>query len=138
VDPVDLALRRLIYARFGGTGARPTRAELAADLDRSVAWIDRRLERLADRRMVVLGGDGEIAKALPFSAEPTDVAVEAGGVTYYGNCAWDAFGLAAVLGPSATIALRCGDCGEPVELEPPSLVHFAIPAARWWDDIAAT
>lgn len=138
LDDVDLALRRFIYARFGRSGTAPTRAELAAELGKPVDWIDAHLGALAARRQVVLDDRGEIAKALPFCAEPTEFAVDAGGVRYHGNCAWDAFGLAALLGPSSAIDLRCGDCGEPVELEPPALVHFAVPASRWWDDIFAT
>lgn len=139
MDALDLGVRRLIYARFGRTGTAPTRAELAADLDKPIAWIDERLAHLASERAVVLYDDsGEIAKALPFSAEPTNFAVDAGGQRYHGNCAWDVFGLAALLGPSAEIHLACGDCGEPVELEPPAIVHFATPAWRWWNDIFDT
>ena len=138
MDSTDLALRSLIYARFGRTGTAPGRAELATDLERSIEWVDERLESLARERIVVLDDRGEISRALPFCARPTPFVVEAGGVRYHGNCAWDAFGIAALVGPSATIDLRCGDCDRPVELAPPAIVHFAIPAARWWDDIGET
>lgn len=138
MDSTDLAIRSLIYARFGRTGAAPSSAELAADLGKPPAWIAARLARLADERIVVLDERGEILRALPFCAEPTPFVVDAGDVRYFGNCAWDAFGIAALLGPSATIDLRCGDCDRPVVLEPPAIVHFAVPASRWWDDIGDT
>ena len=127
-----------MYAHFGRTGSAPTRAQLAADLERPVAWVDQHLERLAGERALVLGDDGEIAKALPFCAAPTSFVVRAGGTTYYGNCAWDAFALAGLLGPSSEIDLRCGDCGEPLRIDEHTVVHVSVPAAEWWEDIFFT
>jgi hypothetical protein len=51
-----------------------------------------------------------------------------------------------MLGTDARIETTCADCGEPLELlvrggslEPVDWVaHFAVPAARWWDDIGHT
>jgi len=138
MNDVDVAVRRLVYAHFGRTGRAPSRAALATDLGRSVAWVDEHLASLAAAYAVFLGADGEIAKALPFCAEPTRSVVRAGGTTYYGNCAWDAFALAGLLGASSEIELDCGDCGEPVELDEHTVVHLAVPAAQWWEDITFT
>ena len=138
MDAIDLAVRRLIYAHFGRTGQAISRRDLAAALDRALEWVDERLGWLADERVVALAADGEIARALPFCAAATPFVVRAGGVTYHANCAWDAFGVAALAGPSAAIDLACGDCGEALDLEPPSLVHFGVPPASWWDDIGFT
>jgi hypothetical protein len=138
MDDVDLAVRRLIYAHFGRTGRAPTRAELAADLGRSLDWVDQRFTRLAGERAVVLGSDREITMALPFSAAPSPFRVVAGGVTYHGNCAWDAFGLAALFGPSSKIDFPCGHCDERFGPGDDWLVHFAVPAAWWWEDIGFT
>ncbi len=128
-----------MYARFGRTGRALTRAEIVAELGRSVDWVDEVFARLADAHVLVLDADGEIAKALPFCAKRTAFRVRAGGVDYYGNCAWDSFGLAALLGPSAEIALTCGDCGESLEGDGEGwFLHVAVPAARWWEDLSFT
>lgn len=143
MDDVDLAMRMLVFAHFGRTGRALTRAEIAAEVGRSVDWVDNVFARLADAHVLALDPDGEIAKALPFCATPTPFRVRAGGVDYYGNCAWDSFGLAALLGPSAEIALTCGDCALRLaslaqDDRTDWIVHFAVPAAQWWEDIFFT
>ena len=69
--------------------------------------------------------------------------VEASGRTFFGNCIWDALGVVAMLGGTGTVHTWCPDCGEPLSVSVEDdrlrsgrgIVHFAIPAARWWDDI---
>jgi len=50
----------------------------------------------------------------------------------------------AMLQCDGRVLASCGCCGESmtvsvhkgeVETKPPGVVHFAIPARRWWDDI---
>ncbi len=51
-----------------------------------------------------------------------------------------------MLGADARIATVCGDCDEPMSLtvrggtllETEGTVHFALPAARWWNDVGFT
>ena len=65
---------------------------------------------------------------------------------YFGTCAWDAPGVLAMLDVDGTVATVCHDCDERLtlevrggELQPVEAVgHFAVPAARWWDDIGFT
>jgi hypothetical protein len=86
---------------------------------------------------------------------------------WWANCAWDALGVAAAMASAGLAPARaplhvstlCGDCGAPLTLtiradaERPEdavrledtessggdpVVHFAVPAARWWDDIGFT
>jgi hypothetical protein len=65
---------------------------------------------------------------------------------WWGTCVWDAFGIPAMLGEDATISTSCADCSEPLEfrvvdrsLQPTdAAAHFAVPARRWWDNIAYT
>jgi hypothetical protein len=72
--------------------------------------------------------------------------VEALGKRYFANCVWDAFGIAAALQANAVIPASDGFSGEPLTLEiknnqpvsQPYVAHFAVPAARWWDDIVFT
>ena len=83
----------------------------------------------------------------PFSAVETPYRVEADGRSWFANCAWDALGIPAALHGEGRIEAECPDCGERLELEVRGgelvsggelLVHFVVPARRWWDDIAFT
>jgi len=57
-----------------------------------------------------------------------------------------ALGVAAALHDDADVATTCGDCGEAMSLEvrdgaplpQDCAIHFAVPAAHWWDDIVYT
>jgi hypothetical protein len=72
--------------------------------------------------------------------------VEAAGRWWYGNCAWDAFGICAALHTDGRIEASCPDCGKPLVVEvrdgcpgdEPLLFHCLVPAAHWWDDIVFT
>ena len=65
---------------------------------------------------------------------------------WFGNCAWDAFGICAALHVDGRIETACADCGEPFAVEVRDgqpddetlLFHCLVPAARWWDDIGFT
>jgi hypothetical protein len=135
----DLALRNLVYRRFVELGRAPTMAELATT--------EEALGRLHERRLVVLEPDRpEIRMAIPFSAVPTPYRVEAGGRSWFANCAWDAYGILAALGVDGHISSSCPDCGEPIEIdvvdrrpEPADDVfHVLVPARSWWEDIVFT
>jgi hypothetical protein len=135
----DLALRNLVYRRFVELGRAPTMAELATT--------EEALGRLHERRLVVLEPDRpEIRMAIPFSAVPTPYRVEAGGRSWFANCAWDAFGILAALGVDGHISSSCPDCGEPIEIDvvdrrpqpADDLFHVLVPARSWWEDIVFT
>ena len=89
---------------------------------------------------------GEIRMANPFSAIPTAFRVQAGGHWWYGNCAWDAFGIPAALHVDGHVETSCPDCAEPIAVEVldrrPSdeglVFHCLVPAGHWWDDIVFT
>ncbi len=84
--------------------------------------------------------------AEPFSAIPTPFAVYVNDRRYYGNCIWDALGIPAMLHADARIDCSCGCCGEAMRLEVSAgtlgpaggVIHFALPANRWWEDIVYT
>src|SRR5438309_9146163 len=140
----DAAVRLELYRFFVDQGRPPVPAEIAEALPSDQASVERSLHRLADAHVLVLApGTPYIWMANPFSAIPTPFAVEAGGRTLYGNCIWDALGVVAVVGGTGTVRTWCPDCGErlAVSVEANRLaagdgvVHFAVPAAHWWDDI---
>ena len=140
-------LRRHIYDRTLTTGAPPTVAELAAGSGLDLADVREGLQRLAAGRIVVpQPGSGELLMVPPFSAVPTPFLVTTPRHTSYANCAWDALGVAVMMRTPARVETACGCCGDALSLEvhpdrPPEggeIVHFAVPAARWWQDIVFT
>src|SRR6185295_6345141 len=92
------------------------------------------------------GDPTRIRMAPPFSGIPTAFPVDALGRRYYANCVWDAYGVAAALHADAVIPANDGFSGESLILEvrdgrpapQPYFAHFAVPAAKWWDDIVFT
>ena len=143
MDEAELRIRNLTYALFVELGRAPTpeEASLTAGEDVTASW-----RRLHDAHALVLGDDGEIRMANPFSARVTPYRVDAQGRRWYANCAWDAFGICAALHTDGRIETACPDCGEELTVEvrggrasDESLVfHCLVPAAHWWDDIAYT
>lgn len=142
MDEADLQLRRRTYAFFVEHGRAPSPAELGEPRDVVAGW-----RRLHDEHALVLQpGTDELRMLNPFSVVPTAYRVHAAGRWWYGNCAWDAFGICAALHTDGQVESSCLDCGEPlvVELqdERPDddslLFHCLVPARHWWDDIVFT
>jgi hypothetical protein len=125
----------------------PRIAETAEDLGRLPADVAAAHRRLAETHVYVLEpGSDEVRMANPFSAVPTPFEVEVGGRRWFGNCIWDSLGIVALLGANGTVLTRCPDCDATLELEirksavrdGAAVAHFAVPAAKWWDDIVYT
>ena len=144
---LDIELRRRVYDIIVARGVPPLIAELTGSMSVNESDIRSALERLAANRVLVLQPDsGEILMAPPFSAVPTPFVVESSRHMSYANCAWDALGVPCMLREPVRIITACGCCGEAIDLavdpaHPPSeraVVHFAVPAARWWVDIVFT
>jgi Alkylmercury lyase len=140
-------IRLYIYAQIVETSAAPSVADTARALSCSHEEAEAGYRALADARAIVLRpGSTIIWMAMPFSNMQTAFTVIAGGRAYYANCAWDAFGIPAVLNADARIFTTCPDCGGALErkvvggniTETRGLVHFALPARRWWDDVGFT
>ncbi|HEY7692175.1 MAG TPA: organomercurial lyase [Gaiellaceae bacterium] len=134
MDPGDLQLRNLTYRRFVELGRAPAPEELGPRDEVLASW-----RRLHDQHALVLDGDA-IRMANPFSGVPTSYRVLAGRRWWFGNCAWDAFGICAALGVDGRIEHR--DIVVEVRDRRPddeSLVfHCLVPAAQWWEDIVYT
>ena len=147
MDPhpgADRDVRAQVYRLFVELGRAPVPAEIAQALDLSQDAVEDALRRLAAEHALVLApGTPYIWMANPFSAIPTPFSVEAGGRAFFGNCIWDAMGVVAMLGGAGTVRTWCPDCQEPLEVavadgqltSGAGVVHYAIPAAHWWDDI---
>jgi hypothetical protein len=142
-------VRVRLYQLFLELGRCPSLTEVAADLRCTIPEVAAAFQELAAAHVLVLQtGNGEVLMANPLSAVPTPFVVEtpadAGSRSWYGNCIWDALGVIAMLEGEGRVLTSCGCCGErmtvsvgqgEVEATPPGLVHFAIPARHWWDDI---
>jgi len=142
VQESDLDLRRCTYAFFVEHGRAPTAAELGDQDEVLAGW-----HRLHSEHAVVLNpATDELRMLNPFSVVPTSYRVQADGRWWYGNCAWDAFGVCAALHTDGRIETSCPDCGEPVVVEVRDkrpddeslLFHCLVPASHWWDDIVFT
>jgi len=129
VNRAQLELRAEIFQAFAATGAPP---DLPDTPD---------LRALEAHHVVVLDEDARIRMAHPFAAHHDGARVDAGGRTWCGNCAWDGFGIVHALGladakvTAQGVAVRVRD-GVPEETR--AVFDVAVPAARWWDDIAHT
>jgi len=148
-DDFKNRVRVRLYKMFLELGRCPSSAEVAAALQCPVPEVAVAFRDLAAAHMLVLQpGSGEILMANPLSAVPTAFVVEThadtGPRSWYGNCIWDALGVIAMLQRGGQVLTSCGCCGESmtvsvdkgkVEAKPPGIVHFAIPARHWWDDI---
>ncbi len=146
-DALDRDVRVHVFRESADTARVPTPADIARALGRVQGEIEDSLRRLAAARVLILApGTATIWAANPFCATPSSFRVEALGRTYWGICIWDALGIPAALHADATVTARCGDCDQDLVLEvrgdalarADGLVHFGVPAARWWDNIAFT
>jgi hypothetical protein len=123
-----LALRRDIMATLAATGAPPEVHGHPA------------LHELAAAHVVVLDADGRIRMAHPFAAPGGAAEVRGGRRRWWGSCAWDGLGLVAALElddatvTSNGVTLHMAEG----ELLDDAWFHVAVPAARWWEDIAHT
>jgi hypothetical protein len=144
----DTAVKLNVYETLAGTGRAPTSEEVGRVLGTSPPEVEAAFERLHAKRLLVPepGDPSRIRMAPPFSGIETSFVVRAAGTTYHANCAWDALGIAAALHRDAVIEAADGFAGEPIRLEvrdshpvpEPCVIHFAVPAARWWQDVIYT
>ena len=144
---LDREVRMQIF-RFFVENGRPPRVEEAADaLAIARDEVGGTYERLAANRVMVLEpGTLDVRMANPLSAVPTPFPVTVAGKEFFGNCIWDALGVVSMLGSTGVVHSSCGCCGElmPLRVEDGAvqaaegLVHFAVPALHWWDDIVYT
>jgi hypothetical protein len=129
-------------------GRAPSVAETAAALGRSEAETTEGYHELAASHAIELRpGTLEVWMAHPLSAVPTAYVATVDGRDHFANCIWDGLGTVAMLGGTGAVRTTCEDCGESLQVdvvqgalagEPEGVVHFAIPASRWYEDIGAT
>jgi hypothetical protein len=139
-------VRMQIYVRWIEDGAPPAAGEVAQALRRGVAEVEDAFVALAEARAIVLApGARSVWMAHPLSAIPTAYRVAFGDRSCWANCAWDALGVAAMLGQDTECIARCADCDERIDLSvrggkvgDEAVVHFAVPPRDFWKDIGHT
>jgi Alkylmercury lyase len=148
VDTLDLDVRRHVYFSVVANGRPPTAVETAEALGLDPGEADEIYRRLHDAHALVLFPNTvDVWMANPFCFAPTPHRVTAGGRTWNGTCAWDALGIPGALHCDGEVASACACCDEPLALRVEKgelvegtdlLVHFVVPARRWWEDIGFT
>jgi hypothetical protein len=143
-EDLEFRVRRTVYETALTRGRLPLLAEVSEHLRTPLADVIDAARRLAGAHVLVLQPEGgEILMASPFSAVPTPFLVELPAYSCFGNCIWDALGIAAMTGRDARVLTECADCGTAMEVtvangalvHAEGLAHFAVPARHWWDDI---
>jgi len=143
-DGLDRDVRLFVLGETARTGSVPQARAVAAALGRSEADIAASLKRLAAAKVLILApNEGHIWAANPFCAVPSGFRVVTADQSYWGICIWDALGVLAAVGRDGTVTAPCADCGDAMALEvrddalvrSEGIVHFAVPARRWWDNI---
>jgi len=141
------SLRLFVYDWLLARGVPPSTAAIA---DHFKATVDEARQALANlkigKTILTHACSGEIWMTGPFSAVPTPYRVFGAKVAWWANCAWDMLGIPVVANQPARVETTCTDCGESmvIDVDPKhgpsgkSLVHFLVPAAKWYDDIGFT
>ena len=140
-------VRLAVYRHFAETGDAPSPADLATRTGWSAAVVRAALERLHDRRDLVLdpGDRVRVVLAHPFASVPLGFSVMGARTLWWGGCAWDSFAIPHLLDaePEVLVATRCPACAAPhawsVDRKAPpdgdQVAHFLTPTARIWDDV---
>lgn len=140
-------VRLFIYKFVLGSERCPTLNEIAAEARLTPLATQQLLERLEAHSAIVLSpGSPNIWLADPFAALPTPYPVLAGGRRWFGMCVWDALGILTVADVDGRAPTTCPVSGQRLELRvhngalthSSGVVHFAVRAADWWEDIGFT
>ncbi len=148
ISSTDLAIRHFVYQYFIAEARPPTPAETAAVFHLTEAEACTLYQRLHEHHFFFLDpGTSNIRLANPLSAIPTDYKVTIHGKSYWANCAWDMFGIPAMLHQDALLEARFpGEATVGVEIRvndgeispTEGVVHFLLPFRQWYDDLIDT
>ena len=142
-------LRVFVYDTLIATGIAPSVADIAEQFGVAPDDARRALGETRIGKTLLLRPDtGEIWMAGPFATAPTPYRVIGSRVAWWANCAWDMLGIPVIVGESVDVEAACIDCGAPMRMrvDPSSgpargaegIVHFLVPARRWYEDIGFT
>jgi hypothetical protein len=137
-----------VLSATANSGRVPDAESVGRSLEVPSSDVIEAFRRLGESHVYVLepGDPSHLRMANPYSAVATAFRVEVGERSYFGNCVWDGLGIVSILGGDGRVLTSCPDCNEALELrvsgrrleKMDAVVHFSIPARRWWDDIIHT
>ena len=138
-------VRAWTMTSFRETSHAPSKETLAAGLGASRQDVSAALQALArEHALVLLPGSDAIWMAHPFSAVETDFLVTIAERRWFANCVWDGLSILALLG-DGKLETHSPASGEPLRFDVSAgtvngtgLIHFLVPARRFWDDIGFT
>jgi hypothetical protein len=142
-------LRVYVYDHILKRGLPPTSQEIGDHFRTSKASVLDLLRNAgAGKTLLPHPRTGEIWMAGPFASEETDFVVRGSTQRWFGNCAWDMLGIAAIVAEPVAITTHCPDCAEPFQVaarapdtitaDPGLVVHVLVPARQWYDDVGFT
>jgi hypothetical protein len=101
----ETEVKLTIYKMIAQDAVVPDSASIAAKMNVPEVKIGEEFQSLAMKRLLVLepGNPSKIRMAPPFSGIVTPFRVEINDKSYFANCVWDAFGIAAALQQDGTI-----------------------------------
>jgi alkylmercury lyase-like protein len=144
------ALRVFIYDHLLAAGLPPSTGEIGAHFSVSADTARASIASLKIGKTVVPHPDtGEIWMAGPFAAYASSYRVHGSRVSWWANCAWDMLGVPRLAHERVRVDTQCTECGDPITLDVDPergvtsgtrgmVVHFLVPARRWYDDIGFT
>lgn len=147
LSDLEKQVRLFIYEFILGSDRCPTLNEISQQAGLTPLAAQDVLVALEEHSAIVLSrGSGNIWLADPFAALPTPYPVISGSHRWFGMCVWDALGILVVAARDGVAPTLCPVSGEQLELKveggflaaAQGVVHFAVPAAQWWDDIGFT
>ena len=146
LTPDDQRVRHAIFQHFIAQGTAPSAAEMGAQLGVTEPEMQAAFHRLEAGHAVVLAPTTDnIWMMHPFSAVPTHHIVHTEGRDYWANCGWDLLGVPVVVGMDSVSHVTCEHCTEDIEIvtqdgkvSGDAVVHFTVPARRFWDNVGYT
>jgi hypothetical protein len=145
VNDIERRVRAHVIQSLRETCSAPEPADTAADLGIPHGLVIEALHSLADQhRLVLLPDSDAVWMAHPFSAIATDFVVRSGERVWFANCVWDGLSILGIVG-DGRLETHSPQSGAPIRLEVAggrvigeAIVHFLVPAKRFWDDIGFT
>ncbi len=145
MDAFERQVRATVIQTLRDAGEAPSAAAIGGLLGVDTSRVSAALHALAaEHRLVLVSGTDAVMMAHPFSGVASDFVVTIGERTWFANCVWDGLSILALLG-DGTLETHSPTTGEPITLtarrgvaEGGAVVHFPVPARRFWDDIVFT
>src|SRR4051812_20077571 len=110
-QPSVSTLRVFVYEELIDRGRMPTSDDIAARFSVTAQQVRQLLKGAQlGKTLLTHPTSGELLMAGPFGAAATPYRVTSGARLWWANCAWDALGIAALVGEAVDIDARCTEC----------------------------